>query len=345
VLLVLIFHAMLMEKKWGGGERILSDFLDIGQTGIDLFFIISGFVMTTITRDKFKQPREIGKFVYNRLTRIYPPYWLYSLILFCVYLLQPKLVNPTLGNRVNIIESFLLLPQDILPLLMVGWTLIYEMYFYLVFSLFLIVNEKYLLKLLLVWSAAILAAKFFLNLPLSPCWVSSSYLVVSPFAFEFIFGCIIAKIIHSNKREYGGFSLCIGLFALVVICFYSWRYPNVNITTPWIRVFVFGIPYAMVTYGATALEFTKNLRLYKPLHKIGNASYSIYLSHSLVINGVGWLWAFSRKTWHDVPHNNLLWIFFMLALSILTGMISYKKIEVPMISTAKKFPKLITDNS
>lgn len=338
VLLVMVFHVMLMEKKWYDGERVLPDVLDIGQTGIDLFFIVSGFVMTTITRGKFQKPFETIKFIYNRLSRIYPPYWFYSLILLYVYFLRPDLVNPTLGNRVNILESFLLFPQDILPLLMVGWTLIYEMYFYLLFSLFLLFNEKYFLPLLLLWSAIIVTIKIFLPPPLSSCWVSASYLVVSPFAFEFIFGCIIAKIIYSGKRKYGVFSLFAGLVAFMFIIIFSWTYPHINTTTPWIRVFLFGIPYSVIVYGVTALEFCKNWRIYKPLQALGDVSYSVYLSHSLVINGIGWLWLLTQKTL-SIPNFNLLWIFAMLAMSIITGIISYRAIEKPIISVARRFPK------
>ena len=63
--------------------------------------------------------------------------WVYSILVLGVFLIKPSWVNSSQGNQVDILASFLLLPSQTLPLVMVGWTLIHEMYFYLVFSLVL----------------------------------------------------------------------------------------------------------------------------------------------------------------------------------------------------------------
>ncbi|MEA2116633.1 MAG: acyltransferase, partial [Thermodesulfobacteriota bacterium] len=123
VLLVVFFHMVTIEKKYGGTNTLLSDYFQFGMFGVDLFFVISGFVMVTVSRGKFQQPRQAATFLYHRISRIYPMYWFYSLLVLAVFLLQPSFVNSSQFGQVNILASFLLLPQKHLPLLMVGWTL------------------------------------------------------------------------------------------------------------------------------------------------------------------------------------------------------------------------------
>ena len=135
VLSVVFFHLLTIEQKYGGSKTILPDLLQFGMFGVDLFFVISGFVMVTVTRGKFQILKQASRFIYHRAARIYPTYWVYSILVLIVFLLQPSWVNNSQGNQANILASFLLFPSQTLPLVMVGWTLIHEIYFYLVFIL------------------------------------------------------------------------------------------------------------------------------------------------------------------------------------------------------------------
>jgi peptidoglycan/LPS O-acetylase OafA/YrhL len=80
VLGVVAYHALAVERKYSGGDRLLPDFLSFGQTGIDLLFVISGFVIVTVTQGRFGGIRELPRFLWSRITRIYPTYWFYFLI-------------------------------------------------------------------------------------------------------------------------------------------------------------------------------------------------------------------------------------------------------------------------
>ena len=113
ILLVVFAHVMAIEQKYGRGDGILPHFFALGVSGVDLFFVMSGFVVVTVTRHCFQQPIAVGHFFYNRVSRVYPLYWLYSLVVLGVYLLRPEMVNAAQGHRVNILESFMLLPQDL----------------------------------------------------------------------------------------------------------------------------------------------------------------------------------------------------------------------------------------
>ena len=164
VLAVVLFHLLTVEEKYGGSKTILSSFFQFGMFGVDLFFVISGFVMITVTRGKFQYHKEALKFIYHRVVRIYPTYWVYSILVLGVFLIKPSWVNSSQGNQVDILASFLLLPSQTLPLVMVGWTLIHEMYFYLVFSLILmLVPEKKILPAILLWGVTIVCLNLFLT--------------------------------------------------------------------------------------------------------------------------------------------------------------------------------------
>ncbi len=322
---------MLMEKKWGGGHRILGDFLIVGQSGVDLFFVISGFVMFTITRDRFQDHRAILRYGYNRLTRIYPTYWFYSLVLAMVYCVRPALINPTMGNQVNFIASFLLLPQDTLPLLMVGWTLVYEMYFYFVFALLMLAPQKHLYKIMLLWAAFIITATCFQNRTGIRNMIALDTLFTSPLCIEFIGGSLVANIIFSGFFKWRRACLTIGVAALIGTSIWAWISPSITIINPMHRLLLFGLPYMALIYGAVAMELSENRLVCAFLSPIGDASYSIYLSHTIVINAIGWLWYNLAGR-----SSNLLWLFLMLTTSIAIGLISYRFIEIPALQFFKK---------
>jgi len=119
------FHLVTIERKYGGSGAILPDLLQFGMFGVDLFFMVSGFVMVTVTKGKFQIPKQAVKFIYHRVARIYPSYWVYSILVLIVFLVKPTWVNNSQGNQVDILSSFLLFPSHTLPLVMVGWTLIH----------------------------------------------------------------------------------------------------------------------------------------------------------------------------------------------------------------------------
>ena len=89
VLAVVAFHAMTVEHRYGGGNQLLPDLLQLGQSGVDLFFVISGFVMVTVTRGRFAGRGQTGRFLWSRFSRIYPTYWFYYCLTAAVFLIRP----------------------------------------------------------------------------------------------------------------------------------------------------------------------------------------------------------------------------------------------------------------
>ena len=328
VLLVVAYHLTKIEAKYGNGEIYLPKLLNIGIAGVDLFFVISGFVMVTVTHGWFQKQYSIRRFLYHRVTRIYPIYWFYSLIVLSIYLLYPGMVNISQGGDVNIIASFLLLPQDQLPLLMVGWTLVHEMYFYIVFALLLLFPERRLIPLLLIWSMLVIAIPQTNNAAIT--------LLSHPLTMEFIAGALIALLLRRWTFTGGGWLAMAAV--LIWLSAYVGYVQLGGALEPdgWHRVLLFGLPSALVVIGFVAMERNSGRRFSGWITTIGDASYSIYLSHVLVLSALGRLWA---VVWQPGILDNIVAILVMLLGVLAAGILSYRFIEQPMIKTARRNEK------
>ena len=333
VLLVVLFHLVTIEQKYGGVKTILPNFLNVGMFGVDLFFVISGFVMVSVTKGKFLNIKHAAQFLYHRASRIYPTYWVYSLLVLGVFLFKPTLVNSSQGNEVNIVASFLLLPSDRLPLVMVGWTLIHEMYFYLVyFFILLFISEKHLVNALVLWAAVIIGANFSLELA-----TPFEKLVFHPLTIEFIFGCFVAIYYFRKNNKILREDLLLSLAAvgfIAMIYGQNLYYQHTESFEPqgWWRILIFGLPALSIVFYFINAE-RNGFVFHSSLVRIGDTSYSIYLSHILTLSAVGRIWSsFSiDSTW-----DNVIMIPILIISAIIVGMLSYRYVERPLLTYSRR---------
>ena len=172
-LLVFALHAMLIEQKVGRGLVLIGPAGWIGSVAVDLFFALSGFIMISITTGRFQNRPYAARFWLERFFRVYPTYWAVSLPLLVVYLVKPGIVNASQGGQVNLLASFMLWPQTILPLLSVGWTLVHEMYFYLVFTVAVaVLPERWRAHLLVVWALLVVGLGRGLSPQIQLAWLA-----------------------------------------------------------------------------------------------------------------------------------------------------------------------------
>ena len=129
---VVLAHLYVVEQKYGQGMIVLPASAQMGAMGVDLFFVISGFIMALLVRGATWR-----KFLVDRVTRIVPAYWFYTTLVLILSLLYPSFVNSSVEGQPSILRSYFLLPDSTGPLLAVGWTLIHEMYFYLACAMIL----------------------------------------------------------------------------------------------------------------------------------------------------------------------------------------------------------------
>jgi exopolysaccharide production protein ExoZ len=202
-LMVVAFHLMAIEQKYTS-YNLLSGWAEYGKHGVDIFFIISGFIIAWTTKQQGTALNDSLQFLWRRAMRIYPLYWIFTTAVLLVWLLRPEMVNSSFTQPPGIMASYLLLPQETAPLLAVGWSLVFEMYFYLAFAMLLLLPRKYLPILLCAWGGVILLNA---GRSVGPATeVLSSYLCL-----EFIAGALVGCVNWNFKpKNSASFAVLIG---------------------------------------------------------------------------------------------------------------------------------------
>jgi exopolysaccharide production protein ExoZ len=279
--MVVLFHTIPQLKRMGytGPE------FEILSYGVDIFFVISGFIMTYISIDT---PTSRYKFISNRIIRIVPIYWLLTTFVAILGVIFPFLLQSTQVDLVQYIKSMLFIPyihpiaHGFFPLLQPGWTLNYEMYFYFIFALFISIqsDSKYLFMIASLVFATIIFGQ----------QESSTILCFygNPIVFEFGMGILLAYIyvrhnsIFQSKNTFNkGLLTTASGFALLFLS--HGVLPDVN------RVFVAGVPSFLVVMGALFLANAPKRFHSVILEKVGDSSYSLYLSHPIFLSAFGQL--------------------------------------------------------
>lgn len=251
---VLLFHCIGVANTYGFKPRLLSFLEGWGTNGVDIFFVISGFVMVFI---QGRDPKTPAEFLRNRFDRIVPLYWSVTLLCIVLLLALPNAFREAAFDGRHALTSLLFMSrfagfQD--PVLVPGWTVEYEMMFYLLFAASLFAKPKG--RILLV------------ALALAAC---AAFKVVDPLVSEFVMGMIAAGLYARNiPSRAGALLLCIGATLLIA---------SIWIRLPIDRSLLWGVPAFLIVLGSCLV------RQVKPglLVFLGSASYSIYLTHTLVI--------------------------------------------------------------
>ncbi|MFP4518940.1 MAG: acyltransferase family protein [Oceanicaulis sp.] len=258
-----------------------------GVSGVDLFFVISGFVMVYVTRHAPHGSRSFAaRFLYARATRVYPAYWLATLGVIAGYAVFGEPLGRGLGE-LNILTSLALWPDWGLPVLMVGWTLIHELYFYLVFALLLLAPRRFLPLLLALWLAAVVTGGFFVTGRSGP-WLQ---LIAHPLTAEFALGCAAGLLVTSGRRALAPASVGVGLlWWIAASASVSWAGAQ-SVPAGWDRVLLWGVPAALIVYGAACLDIDRSAKAPAALVRVGDWSYALYLVHLPLIVAMGVVWA------------------------------------------------------
>lgn len=270
--------------------------VDAGRAGVDIFFVISGFIMVYISADNFQKEGASKDFFVKRLIRIAPTYWLYTLLMAALLFSFPYLFSDnkefSLGH---LLASLSFIPWnnsvgEPKPVLPVGWTLNFEMYFYLIFAFLLIFSRRYFIPLLTALLLGGIAAGFMLTLD-SPVY----YVVTSSLLIEFLLGCIIGLI---YKRQMTPPPVACAILAIsgAGLLIATGIYDASGIA----RFVKWGIPGALVVAGVIFLERSNKLSVPAFLVKLGNSSYSLYLTHLFTINAAGKVWSMTFGAMYEV---------------------------------------------
>lgn len=283
----------------------------IGESGVDLFFIISGFIICFVTD---KKDFHWLQFLKLRVLRIIPLYWFFSLIALGAFLVVPSLVNSS-GGETSIFESFFLIPTESKYLIQNGWTLSYEFYFYIICSALLILNlnKKWLLAVLCVL----------------PCFhlMSNTYFFFDWYLLEFAMG-VFSYLIYTQKATIKmKVFICFAIFSLYLILSFYLDLSN--------RVIEYGLPMWLIfNVGLLInqlLDRYSTSRALKILHALGDSSYSLYLAHTFSL-------VFLNKIYGLIVEQGDLYTYllFLVGTSLFIGQFVYVYIEKPLNSYVRK---------
>lgn len=263
-LLVVMVHGAAFERilisENGLAEAPLIGGLFLnGYGGVDLFFVISGFIMVWVTQRAVPGVATSADFLFARFLRVYPMWWM-AAGLMLAYALNVQILStlatgeiveePIRYSTSYLLKSFFLLPQLEFPVLAVGWTLIHEIYFYAVFAVLLLLPRTFLHWGLLVWGGLVVASSF-AGLP-APTAENFLTLAVHPMTMEFIFGAIAGLVVTSGIRWRGGFmTLFASLWLTSSFCLQGTPDEHAML---WGRVMLFGLPCTALVYGVATLD-------------------------------------------------------------------------------------------
>jgi peptidoglycan/LPS O-acetylase OafA/YrhL len=269
---VVAIHFSLELNKHVSHKFIILD----GNSGVDIFFVISGFVIA-LTSGSCSGGID---FLRRRIFRVVPLYWTMTIAVFTVAYFSPSVLYSTKANPLYLLKSLLFIPFAkekglIEPVLNVGWTLNYEMFFYIVFAICLSLCRK----------PIIAVSGFFVVLVIIGwMFVPQNLLIIQFYTngiiLEFVAGMWIYEFYSLRNFSHVTFSwiiVFIGAAGLLCQMIYFIDFP---------REIKFGIFSAILVFGAVSLPFVKNTILASAV-LLGDASYSLYLIHQFFSRTMG----------------------------------------------------------
>lgn len=308
-LAVVVYHAV----ERGGGH------FGTGAAGVDVFFVISGFIMALVGARPGQTPRA---FLQRRAERIAPLYWLVTLGVAFLALAAPALFPRMVVTAPHVLQSLFFVPHisptgEPAPLIVPGWTLNYEAFFYLLFALTLFAPMR-----LRVWAlSALLIGLVALGL-LVPMESIVWRTYTSPLLLEFLLGVWLG---HAWKAGWtagrlGGLALmALGLAGFAVAA-------ALQLDVEPIRLLAWGAPAFLLVAGAASLEQSSVVPRWRWLGLLGDASYSIYLVHGLAIS------AAARLLSPLGMDQGLILVAAALPASVAAGLGCYVLVEKPLLA-------------
>ena len=303
------------------------------RSGVDIFFVMSGFIIVYVTRDWFGNASFRSTFLYRRITRITPIYWFYTTLMLAIVLIAPQLSPSVKTSPMHTLASYLFLPWvsptgGLGPILGVGWTLLYEMMFYVCFTA--VIGFR-------MWRAIGALALFFGGLVLMRiAFFPDMHFLAdywsNPIILEFLAGAVIGGLyLQFSTRFHWGFA------AVIVALSLAWYVLARQVPTflEQERIFREGLPSALIlfalTFGTKGLP--AGIKWPKSLVTLGDSSYSLYLSHFF---SIGIAMAVFEKLGVMGWLPPLVWVVVLLAACIVAGVISYFVIEKPIMALARR---------
>lgn len=311
-LMVVAFHVHPQIQRMGySGSPV-----DQLAAGVDIFFVISGFIMWLTTRTG---GYSTWQFYQHRIVRILPLYWAMTAGIVGVLLVAPRLLQTTTLEWSHVAASFLFVPHPhpvlggFIPVLNPGWTLNYEMFFYLLFGLTLFAGNVRT-RLVLIVGVLVLLSVAPVALPTSG--VAAFY--TNSIVLEFAAGILVA-VVYTR-----GMIARSWLWLLVIAGGFAW----IAVAPDGPRVWRYGVGSLLVVMGTLGIP---EFRL-RPFRALGDSSYSLYLSHFIVMSAVGQFWR--KAGLSGLPIEVFITVSMLVCVAV--GWFTYSALELPLTARVRR---------
>jgi peptidoglycan/LPS O-acetylase OafA/YrhL len=296
-------------------------YVRFGYAGVDLFFVISGFIIVFAHYDDLGRPERFARYAYRRFTRIYPPYWVLFFCVMPLYFLVPDAGDAHNRDAINLLGGLFLFPVPSRPVIGIAWSLHFEVLFYGAFGL-AILHRRIGLTILGFWLLGV-AVHYFLG-------SSGFYYIDFLFSLRILnFACGAAVAYVVKKHGLAGnlaWLLPIGLLGLTMAPQILVGPTTYDYDPVWLRLVYIASSVAMLL-GCISLDSARRTAP-RLLVELGNASYSIYLFHWVV----QWIIVAGLRHAH-LDHLVPAPVFFMLLCAVMVGgaYVAYLVVEQPLL--------------
>lgn len=325
-LLVVIFHMRSFAEIYTIGFPVLNWLIgDYGRLGVDVFFILSGFLISITTQNNISSIQ----FFIKRTIRVVPLYWLMTFVFLGVYfLLGPSRFGVYKFDWSHFLASLFFIPMknsdgSMTPIISYGWSLNYEMCFYFLYAFGLRLNDiKRVGYFTLSYFLIFLLAKI---LPVENHLQAVFEYLSNSIFIEFIVGVALAYLYKNHETK------LLTIAKLLIPILFVWSFLNIHFQWTELRIFLLG-PIALTLFLLFLILDIKNINFIK-LTYLGDISYSLYLIQAftlpifLKISGI-----ISKLIFFDV---NLV-MFLALSISLVAASISYEVVEKKSMYWFKK---------
>ena len=321
-LLIVLFHLFNQLRRLGYSGPTP----DLLQAGVDIFFVISGFIMWYTTYDSGVNAMQ---FMARRIVRIVPLYWLVTTFYLVLMLVRPEAMMSARFSLSHVVYSYLFIPtthpvfpQHKWPLVIAGWSLNYEMFFYLLYSFSLRFQHGFR-ALIIIMALCLFASMQVFDLSQEPLISFFASDIILEFGFGILLGCAFTSGIFISR------SAAVLMTGAAII---AWCASPLAVLP---RSVAFGIPAFLLVGSAVLYERGSKVAEFHIPKLLGDASYSIYLSHGIVLASFEQLW--TRAIPGDGPARMVAFSLSAITLASIAGILVYHSVERPIIRKLSKF--------
>jgi peptidoglycan/LPS O-acetylase OafA/YrhL len=324
------FAASLVGLQHATSVPTLGGTFPIGDFGVDIFFVVSGYIMWATTMGNERGPLA---FWTARVLRVVPLYWIFTTLYILVALALPRTLFNAGIDPLHIIKSYLFIPAvhpalgGVIPVYQLGWTLNFEMFFYFLFGFCLLVRQRTPRLIGIVAALALLVLTGIVAAPRGAVLHTFTNLILVNFAL----GILLAAFAPRMHR----LPVAAGWLLVVAAC--ACAAFALTREEPPPRLIALTVPACAMVAGALILEPWARARPNRLALLLGDASYSIYLAHPFAQRL--WYLAFTALLGFGSGLLAALFIATAWIAGLAGGVIAYLWLEKPLLAWSRRLVK------